>query len=158
MTDTVSHLKSDEDYIRSVIECFARDEDPPRSLLQIAERMRGMDLSAAALSAKRVPDRVSVELKKAIEEQWRGRYTNQGYKYDGAKYKDAEANFFAGVMCALHAVGVEHWAPPFWVVSIMSGRPIVSKDGPVADPEKTMVSIPGNNNVPPGPGDKESFT
>lgn len=54
-----------------------------------------------------------------IEQMWRERAAHQGYKPLSAKYMQAQADFFAGVMAGL---GTQ---PPLWVLSIMGGRDIV---------------------------------
>ena len=58
-------------------------------------------------------------LVEAMEAAWKSRYATQGYR--GTKN---QADFFAGVMSAWHAVGMEKWCPPKWYVAVLRGDPI----------------------------------
>ena len=70
-------------------------------------------------------NQITPELRTSIEQQWMRRSDAQGLKPKSAKYASAEVDFFVGAMAALGAQGFE--VPAYWVMAIMSGRPVVDR-------------------------------
>ena len=64
------------------------------------------------------------EIINAIEEKWRGRVENLGYKK--AAEVRAQADFFSGAMAALSACGFpdDQALPPRWIITVYRGDPI----------------------------------
>jgi len=63
------------------------------------------------------------DVREAIVAQWHSRAKVQGLgKPTSAKYLNARAEFFAGAMTALGAMGYQ--PPAYWVIAIFTGREI----------------------------------
>jgi hypothetical protein len=81
----------------------------------------------AATATLALTDEQRGDLENYLREKFIGRAEAQGFgKPTSAKYRDAEANFYAGAMSALVAIGVkhEHAMRMDWIMTIMCGDSI----------------------------------
>ena len=62
------------------------------------------------------------DVREAIVAQWHSRAKVQGYRDGSNEYLNARAEFFAGAMTALGAMGYQ--PPAYWVIAIFTGREI----------------------------------
>lgn len=60
-----------------------------------------------------------------IEVHFRNRCIAQEVKYNSKRFKVVQAEFFAGVMAALHIAGYENAILPKWTISIFSSRDFI---------------------------------
>lgn len=59
-----------------------------------------------------------------LEDQFRQRAAEMGYKPKSAKYKNAELEFFVGAMATQLVLTGETQADPKWAIMLMSGRSV----------------------------------
>jgi hypothetical protein len=68
---------------------------------------------------------ISPEVRAQVEEQFKSRAKEQGWKPGSAKYRNAEMEFFVGAMALQAALsGSIQDVDPKWAIMLMSGRSI----------------------------------
>jgi len=68
---------------------------------------------------------ISIKKTREIENIWRERCRQRGYKPSTQDYYKRQCEFFTGAMSAIAVLKGEQVTVPYWVICIMSGRDIL---------------------------------